>query len=131
MKKCILLLAFAGTVIVSCKKSDTIDTVVTASTTQATVGQVVNLQVSTSMNAVSWTVTPAASAVKQFTITNQKTNSISFTQAGTYIIGVRARNIAFDSTRTHNIDSCWHNGGGDRGGCTHGKDSSSIAIKVI
>ena len=132
MKKSIILYGIISlAIIVSCKKTNTMDTVITASTTLATVGQTVSLQVSTNKNAVSWSVTPAASAIKQFSITNQKTNTISFTQPGVYLIGVRARDIVYDSSRHQNIDSCWHNGGGDHGGCTHGKDSSSVSIKVI
>ena len=131
MKKSILFCIVLSFVIVSCKKTETTDTIITASTSQANVGQTVIFQVTTNKNAVSWTVSPSTTAVKQFSITNQKTNSIIFSQPGVYLIGVRARDISYDSTRHQNIDSCWHNGGGDRGGCIHGKDSSSVSIKVL
>ena len=131
MKKIIILFAVTNLLgLFSCKKQDIQDTTLTTSATEATVGQSVLLQVSTTKNAVSWTVTPTISALKQFTITTQKTNSIIFTQPGVYSIGVRARDILYDSARHQNIDSCWHNGGGDRGGCTRGKDSASVSIKV-
>jgi hypothetical protein len=45
-------------------------------------------------------------------------------------VGVRARNIDYDSARHQDLDSCWRVGGGNRGNCTHGKDSANIIITV-
>lgn len=133
MKKKFLLTAIiTSTIFIACKKTEnSSNTTLTASATQVAAGQSVTLNVSTDKNAVSWTVTPSASVTKQFTITTQKINTVSFRLAGTYVVGVRARDISYDSTRHQNLDSCWHNGGGDRGGCTKGKDSSSVSIKVF
>ncbi len=132
MKRTILFAAMTVAIFVSCSKSNTgaDATTVTASTTTAVVGQTVALQVSTSSNVVSWTVTPSATATTQYNITALKTNTVSFSQPGLYIVGVRARNIEYDSTHHQNLDSCWHHGGGDHGGCTHGVDSASIIISV-
>lgn len=132
MKRIISAASVALIALASCKKSDSTatDTTITASTTSATVGQTVTLQVSTSKTAVNWTVTPSANATTQYGITTSKTNTVSFSQPGTYIIGVRARNIAYDSAHHQNLDSCWHHGGGDEGHCTKGLDSASVSIKV-
>jgi hypothetical protein len=133
MKKFLLISAVITMVsYISCTKADTAatDTSITASTTTASVGQTVSLQVTTPANAVSWTVTPSATAVTQYSITVEKNNTVSFTQAGTYLVGVRARNINYDSTRHQDLDSCWHHGNGDMGNCTKGKDSASVIIYV-
>jgi hypothetical protein len=106
-------------------------TTLTASTTQASVGQTVTVQLYSSRNASSWTVLPSASVAKTYAITTSKTNYFTFNSAGTYTIGVRVRDIDYDSTRHQSLDSCWHHGGGDRGGCKHGVDSASVSIKVI
>ena len=123
-------LIFALSGFIGCKKDNGLNTVITASTTQTTVGQTVSLQVTTSMNAVSWTVTPFTTAITQYSITDQKTNTVTFTQPGVYTVGVRARDIAFDAAH-QKLDSCWHHGGGDHGTCMHGRDSSSVSIKVF
>jgi plastocyanin len=132
MKRIISVCVVSAAVLLACKKTGSTvnDTTLTASTTEAAVGQTVTLQVTTSKNAVSWTANPSASALIQNEISVQKTNTVSFTQPGTYIIGVRARNIAFDSAHHNNLDSCWHHGGGDEGHCTKGLDSASVTIKV-
>src|SRR5437016_1213267 len=91
MKRTILSAALTASIFLSCSKANTTEdaTTVTASTTQAAVGQAVALTVSTPSNAVSWTVTPSASAISQYTITTAKTNTVSFTQPGLYVVGVR------------------------------------------
>ena len=116
--------------VVSCNKANLDQVSLTASTTQASVGQTVSVTLTGGTNASSWTVTPSVSVSKQFSITTQKVNYFTFSQAGLYTIGVRARDIAYDSTRHQSLDSCWHNGGGDRGGCKRGIDSASVTIAV-
>ncbi len=132
MKRTILSAVMAASIFLSCSKSNTADdaTTITASTTQAAVGQTVALTVTTPSNAVSWTVTPTAAATTQYTITTSKSNTVSFAQPGFYTVGVRARHIEYDSTRHQNLDSCWHHGGGDGGHCVHGLDSASVVISV-
>jgi hypothetical protein len=117
----------------ACQKSNdtATETTLTASATQVNAGQTVSVQVSTSRNASSWTVTPSASVSKTYAITTSKINYFTFNSAGTYTIGVRVRNIDYDSTHHQSLDSCWHHGGGDGGGCKHGVDSASVSIKVL
>jgi hypothetical protein len=117
--------------LVACQKTNDSanETTLTASTTQAAVGQTVAVQVSSNRNAGSWTVTPSNSVAQTYSITTRTTNYFTFSQAGTYTVGVRMRNIAFDSTH-QSLDSCWHHGGGDGGGCHKGVDSASVTIKV-
>ena len=104
-------------------------TTLSASTTQATVGQTVSVRVNSNLNTASWTVTPSASVSQTYGITTRTTNYFKFNNAGTYTIGVRMRSIDFDSTH-QSLDSCWHHGGGDRGGCHKGVDSASLSITV-
>ena len=61
---------------------------------------------------------------------HKKINYFTFSTAGQYTIGVRTRDIAYDSTRHQSLDSCWRNGGGDRGGCKRGVDSASVTVTV-
>ena len=116
--------------IISCKKASQDLVTLTPSTTLASVGETISITVSSNANAVSWTVTPAAAVTKTFGITTQKVNYFSFSTPGSYTVGVRARSIDYDSTRHQSLDSCWRNGGGDRGGCRHGIDSASVIITV-
>ena len=117
----------------ACQKANDISSQVslTASTTQAVVGQTVSVQLSADKVASSWSVTPSTSVAKTYSITTSKVNYFTFGQPGVYVVGVRARDIAYDSTHHQNLDSCWYHGGGDRGNCTRGKDSASVVIKVI
>jgi hypothetical protein len=124
------VLCLAG--LAACQKANNNDTAttLTASATQATVGQTVSVQVSSNNSAVRWTVTPSASVAQTYTVTNQTVNYFTFSQAGTYTIGVRTRNIMLDSTHQP-LDSCWHQHGGDIGGCHNGVDSASVKITVV
>ena len=130
MKKVIALYSLLIIVLLSCNKGTQDQISITPSTTLAAVGETISVTVTSNTNAVNWTVTPSASVNKQFGITTQKINYISFSKAGDYLIGVRAREIAYDSTRHQSLDSCWKNGSGDRGGCRHGIDSASVVITV-
>jgi hypothetical protein len=132
MKGSFLLSMIAVLIFSSCSKTNTSadGITITASATTVVVGQTVALQVNTGSNAVNWSVTPSATAVMQYTITDKKTNTVSFTQPGTYTLGVRARNINYDPFKHQDLDSCWHSGGGDRGNCRHGIDSASVSIEV-
>ncbi|MDP4262039.1 MAG: hypothetical protein Q8941_05860 [Bacteroidota bacterium] len=127
-----LIAAFSLAGLAACQKAgnNSTETTLTASTTQAVVGQTVSVQVSSNRNAASWTVTPSASVAQTYTITTRAVNYFTFNQAGTYTVGVRMRNIAFDSTH-QSLDSCWHHEGGDDGGCHKGIDSASVMIKVV
>lgn len=148
MKKAILcLLAAAG--LYACNKSANNANAVSlsASTTEATVGQTVTVTASTSSNSLSWTVTPSSSASKTYSVTTEKTNYITFSQAGTYTVGVRARDLQLDSVHhcdhadstghhlqdsvwNHHIDSLWITHGFHQGGCKNGQDSASVRITV-
>lgn len=130
--KVFLISALSVLGLAACQKAnDTSNsTSLTASATQAVVGQTVTVQLSSNKSTSSWTVTPSASVVKTYAITTSKTNYFTFSQAGTYTVGVRVRDIVYDSTHHQSLDSCWHHGGGDAGSCHHGIDSSSVTINV-
>jgi nitrous oxide reductase accessory protein NosL len=130
-RKTWLLPVLCGISLAACQKSNDAATTLTASTTQANVGQTVSVQLSSGKNASSWTVTPSASVAKTYAITTSKINFFTFNSAGTYTVSVRVRDINYDSTHHQSLDSCWHHGGGDAGGCKHGIDSASVSIKVI
>ena len=119
-------------VFAACKKAatDSVQTSLTASTTQATVGQTVSVSLSSARTAASWTVNPSAAVIKTYDISTSKVNYFTFSQAGTYRIGVRTRDIEYDSVHHQSLDSCWHHGGGDAGHCQNGVDSASVSIKV-
>jgi hypothetical protein len=131
MKRAWLMTALSVAGLAACQKANnnSAETILTASTTQAIVGQTVSVQVSSGRNASSWTVTPSTSVVQAYSITTRTVNYFTFNKAGTYTIGVRMRNIAYDSTHQP-LDSCWHHGGGDQGGCHKGIDSASVTVKV-
>lgn len=116
---------------VACNKttegSDSVS--LTASTTQASVGQPVSFTLTAAANASSWSVTPSANVSKAYGITTSKTNEITFNQAGTYTVGVRVRNINSLSA-TASLDSVWHKSGASKGTCVKGQDSASLTIVV-
>jgi len=140
-------LLFAG-ILIACKKSNSDAAItLTPSTTEAAVGQTVTITATTSANALSWSATPAASTSKTYSVTTEKTNYFTFSQPGTYVIGVRARGLALDTIHlcnhidsighhlpdslwNHHVDSLWHARGHDRGNCRNGQDSASVVIKV-
>jgi hypothetical protein len=130
--KALIISAMSILGLAACQKANDsgTTTTLTASTTEAVVGQTVTVQLTSDKTASSWTVTPSATAVKAYAITTSKVNYFTFNQAGTYRVGVRVRNIAYDSTHHQDLDSSWHHGRGDAGGCHHGIDSSSVVIKV-
>ena len=131
MKRITLINAvFFVVTLLSCSKANQDQVTLTPSTTVASVGQTISVTLSANANASSWTVTPSAAAAKQFAITTQKINYFTFSSPGQYLIGVRTRDIAFDSTRHQSLDSCWRNGGGERGGCKRGLDSASVSVTV-
>ena len=66
--------------VVSCNKANLDQVSLTASTTQASVGQTVSVTLTGGTNASSWTVTPSVSVSKQFSITTQKVNYFTFSQ---------------------------------------------------
>jgi hypothetical protein len=115
---------------VSCTKANQDQVTLSPSTTVASVGETISVTASSNTNAVSWSVTPSATASKQLGITTQKINYFTFSKAGEYSIGVRAREIAYDPARNQSLDSCWRSGGGDRGGCKRGVDSASVTVTV-
>lgn len=131
MKKVILINAVClVATLISCNKANQDQVTLTPSTTIASVGQTISVTLSANANASSWTVTPSAAASKQFAITTQKINYFTFSSAGQYSISVRTRDIVYDSTRHQSLDSCWRNGGGNRGECKRGVDSASVTITV-
>ena len=89
-------------VFAACKKAatDSVQTSLTASTTQATVGQTVSVSLSSARTAASWTVNPSAAVIKTYDISTSKVNYFTFSQAGTYRIGVRTRDIEYDSVHS-------------------------------
>jgi len=149
MKKTIFSLIAASAFLYACNKSANNANAVTltASTTAATVGQTVTVTANTSTNSLSWTVTPANTASKAYAVTTEKTNYITFSQPGTYTVGVRARDLQLDSVHqcnhsdstghhvqdslwNHHIDSLWITHGFHKGGCKDGQDSASLRITV-
>ena len=138
--KMILAAAVAVLGFAACQKANDSNgnTSLTASTTTAVVGQTVTVTLSSDKAASSWTVTPAADVTQSYSVTTGRVNYFTFSQPGTYRVGVRTRDIPFDSLHHHPgdspwrpyLDSCWHHGGGDHGGCKNGQDSASVSIKV-
>jgi hypothetical protein len=132
----------------SCSKNNTADDItLTASTTQAAVGQQISVTASTTANGLKWSVNPASNAAQTYGTTTEKVNYYTFSQAGDYVISVRASRLHLDSlhhcnhadsshhyadsTWNHHIDSIWHHDGHGREKGRKGNDSSSITIKVI
>ena len=130
MKKIFAMYVLLVIAFTSCNKANVDQVSLTPSTTVATIGETISVTANTNTNAISWSVTPSITAAKQYAITTQKINYFTFSKAGLYSIGVRARDIAYDSTRHQSLDSCWRSGGGDRGGCKRGVDSASVTITV-
>jgi hypothetical protein len=150
MKKSIFGLFLAATFLFACNKSasDSSSVSLTASTTEAAVGQTITVTANTRTNSLSWSVNPSISVTKAYSVTTEKTNYISFSQPGSYVVGVRARDLQLDSvhqcnhadstgihhvqdsTWNHHIDSLWINHGFHKGGCKNGQDSASIRITV-
>lgn len=122
----LLLLGFSA-----CKKdNETSKITLTPSVTQASVGESVTIILNAKANASNWTVTPASEANLTYALTTSKVNTGTFNAAGVYIISVRARNIAYDSTK-QSLTNVWKTGGGSQGRFTKGIDTASVAITVI
>ncbi|MGG9964401.1 hypothetical protein [Ferruginibacter sp. SUN106] len=149
MKKALFSLLITATALFACNKSnsDSSSVSLTASATQVAVGQTVTVTASTNVNTLSWSATPAATAIATYGVTTEKTNYFTFSQPGNYVIGVRARGLDLDSVHVcnhsdsighrlpdslwnHHIDSMWHVRGHDRGQCKNGQDSASVVIQV-
>lgn len=130
MKRTLACALGASLAFIACNKSAETEAVsLTASATQTTIGEPVTVTLTSSANAASWSVSPAATATKAYGITTSRTNQFTFSQAGTYTVGVRVRNVASLSA-TQSLDSAWKRSGADKGGCTHGQDSASVQIVV-
>lgn len=122
----LLLLGFSA-----CKKSNEASQIsLTPSSTQASVGDSVSITLNSNANASNWTVSPASEATLTYGLTTSKVNTVTFKSAGMYTVSVRARNVAYDSTR-QSLSTAWKTGGGSRGSCTPGIDTASVAITVI
>ena len=150
MKKMIFSLVAATGLLYACNKSATNANAVSlsASTTEAVVGQTVTVTATTGTNSLSWSVNPASTAAKAYDVTTEKTNYITFSQPGTYTVGVRARHLDLDSVHhcnhadstgvhhvqdslwNHHIDSLWVGHGFHHGDCKNGVDSASLRITV-
>ena len=125
------LTALSAIIFFACQKSnDSSQIALTPSASQVSVGEQLSVTLSAKANASNWTVTPSYSATKTYGLTTSKVNYFSFSQPGIYTISVRARSVAYDSTKNQSLDSCWNHGGGSRGGCTQGVDTASVAITV-
>jgi plastocyanin len=125
-----LVAAFAISMVAltSCQKAgNSSSTTLVASTTTPTVGQTVTFTLSSSQNASKWTVSPSAGATKTYSVTTNAVNYITFTQAGTYTVGVSTKAIAYDST-SQSLDSCFNHAGG--GNCHAGVDSAAVVVQV-
>jgi plastocyanin len=115
----------------ACKKdNETSQITLTPSVTHASVGESVSITLNANANASNWTVTPASEATLTYALTTNKVNTVTFNAAGVYTISVRARNIAYDSTR-QSLTNAWKTGGGSQGRCSKGIDTASVAITVI
>ena len=116
--------------LLSCKKESSERITLTASTTAAAVGQNVSFQVISNASAVKWSVSPEIAVSKLYSITNAKSNQITFSQPGQYTVGVSVRDMDIDSVHEHNQDSCWHSHDHEHGHCSKGIDSASVVITV-
>ena len=113
---------------VACNKAnDTSQISLTASTTQAVLGQTVSVTLTSAANISKWAVSPST-ASQTYYLTTNKVNYFIFNQTGVYTVAVSAKSIAYDSAR-QSLQSCWNQGGG-RGACVKGIDSASVKITV-
>lgn len=128
MKRNVFALSFLLAVgFYACQKnnSDASRISLTPSATQATVGQTVSVSLSANASASSWTVSPSSTATKTYGLTTGKVNYFTFSQAGTYTVSVRTKNLSGDTA------SLAANRNATRdAGCTKGVDTASVAITV-
>src|SRR5882724_10598090 len=104
MKKVLSILVLPAAVLFACNKSNSDASTIslTASASQVAVGQTVSVTASTNVNTLSWSATPAATAAATYSVTTEKTNYFTFSQPGSYVIGVRARGLDLDSVHICN-----------------------------
>ena len=131
--------------ITSCKKESGDDITLTASTTQALVGQKVTVTATTTANTLSWSVNPSANANQTYGVTTEKVNYYTFDTPGDYVVSAYARHMDLDSTHhcnpndsthhfqdstwNHHVDSLWHHDG-HHGGHHHGDDDDLATITI-
>jgi hypothetical protein len=149
MKKVMLSPLLLAGFLFACNKStsDNASVSLTSSAISVAVGQTVTVTANTNANTVSWSVTPASKVSQTYSVTTEKTNYFTFSQAGDYLVGVRTRSLSLDSIHhcdpsdslghhvsdslwNHHIDSLWVGHRYHEGGCRNGKDSASIHISV-
>ena len=111
MKKSLAFLALALVALASCKKERG-DISLTASTTQAKVGQNVTVTLNGDASSATWTVSPADN-VTQGTLTTAKVTSYAFAAVGDYTITARAA----EHGRHH-------------GDCHHDDDDDAASITI-
>lgn len=132
MKRVILALSVLLTAgFFACKKENDSQISLTASVSQAYVGQSVAVTLTSDVNASNWTVSPSSTVAQTYGLTTSKVNYFTFNQAGVYTVSVRARKVNYDSTLHQSLDSCWQHGGGTSGKCTKGIDTASVTITVM
>ena len=148
MKKLFVALVAAG-VLYACNKSASDNSTISmnASSTEVAIGQPVKVTVSSRANTLSWSVTPPDGVSKTYDVTTEKTNYITFSKPGSYIVGVSARNLDLDSIHhcdhtdsighhtpdslwNHHVDSLWVSHGYHKSKCRNGIDSTSVEITV-
>ncbi len=130
MKRTVIALsAFFAVSLYACQKNNDAASQIslTASTTQAKVGETVSVSLASSANASSWSVTPASTATKTYDLTTSKVNYFTFSEAGTYTVSVRTKKLNFDSTSGQSLNAAWSKA---QGACTKGVDTASVAITV-
>lgn len=112
----------------ACQKnnSDTSQISLTPSTTTARVGETVSVSLSSTNNASSWSVSPSSTVTKTYNVTTSKVNYFTFSQAGTYTVSVRTKNV--DSASASSVAAAWNKTA--TGTCTKGVDTASVAITV-
>lgn len=113
----------------ACQKNSDDATLITLtpSTTQAKVGETVSVTLAANANASNWTVSPASSVAKTYSLTTSKVNYFTFSQAGTYTVSVRTKNVTCDTTSAQAMVAAWNRTGGK---CTKGVDTASVSITV-
>ncbi len=149
MKKAVLCTLLPAAILFACNKSNSgqDDITLTASATEAAVGQTISVTATTAANTISWSASPASSTSKVYSVSTEKTNYFTFSQPGEYTIGVRAQKLHLDSIHpcnhtdsirhhgvdsiwNHRVDSMWHKEGNHLRNCKKGQDSASVIILV-
>ena len=112
----------------ACKKSadGSSQVSLSASTTQATVGETVTVTLSSAANASRWSVSPST-ATQAYSVTTSKTNSFTFNQAGVYTVSASTKQLYYNIAR-QSLDSLYSHT--NVHSCTNGVDSASIKMSV-